>query len=77
LRKEVAELFQWNVARSIHDERVRDMQRHVIEAQRRDDARAFMQPRHGQRSVRRSIGRSIIRVGEAIASEAGQPMATS
>jgi hypothetical protein len=70
-------LYQWNIARSIHDERVRDMQRHVIEAQRRDEARAFMQRRHGQRSIRRSIGRSIIRFGQAIAAEAGQPIATS
>ena len=66
-------MFQSDIARSIHDERVRDIQRRIAAAHRRDEARAFNQPRHGQRSIRRSIGRSIIRFGEVIAAEAGQP----
>jgi hypothetical protein len=70
-------MFQSDIARSIHEERVRDIQRRTAAAHRRDEARAFTQPRHGQRSIRRSIGRSIIRFGEAIAAEAGQPVATS
>jgi hypothetical protein len=70
-------MFQRDIGRSIHDDRIRDMQRRYIAAQRREDARAFMHPRHGQRSIRRSIGRSIIRFGEVIAAEAGQPVATS
>ena len=67
-------MFQSDIGRSIHDDRIRDMQRRMIAAQRRADARAFMQPRHGQRSIRRSIGRSIVRIGEAIAAEQGQPV---
>jgi len=70
-------MFQSDIARSIHDERIRDTQRRIAAAQRRDEARAFNHPRHGQRSIRRSIGRSIIRVGEVIAADAGQPVATS
>jgi hypothetical protein len=70
-------MFQSNIARSIHDERVRDMQRHIDVAQRRDEARAFMHPRHEARSIRRSIGRSIIRVGEVIAADSGQSVAAS
>ena len=70
-------MFQSDIARSIHDERVRDIQRRIAAAHRRDEARAFMHPRHGQRSIRRSIGRSIIRFGEVIAADAGQPIATS
>jgi hypothetical protein len=67
-------MFQSDIARSIHDERIREMQRRVAASHRRDEARAFMHPRHEPRSIRRSIGRSIIRVGEVIAADAGQPM---
>ena len=70
-------MFQSDIARSIHDERIREQQRRIASAHRRDEARAFNQPRHGQRSIRRSIGRSIIRFGEVIAADAGQPVATS
>jgi excinuclease UvrABC helicase subunit UvrB len=66
-------MFDREISRSAHDERSRDMN-----ARRREDARKF-NAAHGPapRSIRRSIGRSIVRVGEAIAAEHGQPVASS
>jgi hypothetical protein len=63
-------MFQGHVHRSIHDDRIREMRSRAVEAQRRDDARAWSASRQGEpRSVRRSIGRSIVRVGRVIAQD--------
>jgi hypothetical protein len=77
IRKEVADVFQQHIHRSIHEDRVREMRARSVEAQRRNEARAFHAAQRPEpRSVRRSIGRSIVRVGEAIAAS-GQPVASS
>jgi hypothetical protein len=76
--KEVAEVFQHNVHRSIHDDRIREIRSRSVQARRRDDARAFhAAQRPAPRSVRRSIGRSIVRFGEAIAADRARPVASS
>jgi hypothetical protein len=76
-RKEVADVFQQEIHRSIHEDRIREMRARSVEAQRRNEARAFHAVQRPEpRSVRRSIGRSIVRVGEAIAAS-GQPVASS
>jgi hypothetical protein len=64
-------------ARSFHDDRVRDMHARYADAQRRNAARAFAAANRESHSFRRSIGRSIVRVGEAIAADNGQPVASS
>jgi hypothetical protein len=76
--KEVAEVFDNQVHRSIHNDRIREIRSRSVQAQRRNEARAFhAAQRPAPRSVRRSIGRSIVRMGEAIAAERGQPVASS
>jgi hypothetical protein len=76
--KEVADVFENQVHRSIHNDRIREMRERSVQAQRRSDARAFhAAQRPAPRSVRRSIGRSIVRMGEAIAADRGQPVASS
>jgi hypothetical protein len=76
--KEVADVFQHNVHRSIHDDRIREMRSRSVQARRRDEARAFHAvQRPAPRSVRRSIGRSIVRFGEAIAADRARPAASS
>ncbi len=70
-------MFQSDISRSIHEERTREIDRRIAAASRRDAARAFIRSGGEQRSIRRSIGRSIIRIGTLIAAEAGQPVATS
>jgi hypothetical protein len=74
----VADVFQHEqISRSVHNDRIREMHRHFIEAQRRDEARArIAAQRPESRSIRRSIGRSIVRMGEAIAAERTQPAAS-
>ncbi len=71
-------MFQQQMHRSIHDDRIREMRNRAVEAQRRDSARAYHAAQQQQsRSVRRSIGRSIVRVGQAIAADSNQPVASS
>ena len=63
-------MFQEQIHRSIHNDRIREMRARAVEAQRRDSARAWhAAQRPAPRSIRRSIGRSIVRVGQAIAAE--------
>ena len=71
-------MFQEQMHRSIHNDRIREMHIRAVEAQRRDNARAFHAAQQQEsRSIRRSIGRSIVRVGEAIAADSNQPVASS
>jgi hypothetical protein len=66
----VANVFQEQIHRSIHRDRIRAMRIRAVEAQRRDAANARNAARRqAPRSIRRSIGRSIVRVGEVFASE--------
>lgn len=63
-------MFQQQMNRSIHNDRIREMRARAAAAQRRDEARAWhAAQRPAPRSIRRSIGRSIVRMGEAIAAE--------
>jgi hypothetical protein len=65
-------MFQQQMHRAVHDDRIREMRARVAEAQRRDAARAWNSAqRPAPRSIRRSIGRSIVRMGQAIAAEPG------
>jgi hypothetical protein len=74
----VANVFQEQIHRSIHNDRIREMRARAVEAQRRDSARAYHAAQQREsRSIRRSIGRSIVRVGQAIAADANQPVASS
>jgi hypothetical protein len=75
--KEVADMFKQPYAQSFHDDRIRESEARFADAQRREAARAFAMARRESRSIRRAIGRSIVRVGEAIAEDNGQPVASS
>jgi hypothetical protein len=70
-------MYNHQFARSFHDDRIREMRARYADARRRDAARAFAAANRESRSFRRSIGRSIVRVGEAIAADNGQPVASS
>jgi len=75
--KEVADMFKQPFAQSFHDDRIRESQARFSDAQRGEAARAFAMARRESRSIRRTIGRSIVRVGEAIAEDNGQSVASS
>ncbi len=63
-------MFQERIHRSIYDDRIREMRERAIQAQRLEAIRAWNSAqRHESRSIRRSIGRSIVRMGQAIAAE--------
>jgi hypothetical protein len=63
-------MFQASVGWSFHDDRQREMRARFAAAQRRDAARAWSAAQPARpRSIRRSIGRSVVRMGEAIAAE--------
>jgi hypothetical protein len=73
----VADVIQEHIHRSIQDDRIRRIRARAIQAQRQEAAREWIAAqRPAPRSIRRSIGRSIVRVGEVIASE-HQPVASS
>lgn len=71
-------MFQQQMSRYVHDDRTREMRARFVDAQRREAARARrIAIGRPSRSIRRSIGRSIVRVGQAIAADSGQPVASS
>jgi hypothetical protein len=64
-----------SVARAHHAERARDIERQL---RTRSLAAAAGQGSHprARRSLRRTVGRSIVRIGQAIAAEPRQPVAS-
>lgn len=63
-------------ARELHRVRVRDIGRRAEYGTPRDFLRQQALKQRSRRSIRRSVGRVVVRVGKAIAAEPHQPVAS-
>lgn len=63
-------------AEAVHRDRAGEAARRGLSAATRTEARLARTPVHGSRSVRRTIGGSIVRIGQAIAAEPRHPVAS-
>jgi len=60
-------------SRSLHQQRLREARRRGRDARRALDARGLKR----RRSLRRTVGRTVVRIGLAIEAEPRQPIASS
>lgn len=63
-------------ARELHRARARDIGRRARYGTTRDFLRQQAPNQRSRRSIRRSVGRAVVRVGQAIAAEPRQPVAS-
>jgi hypothetical protein len=71
--KEVVDVMHPGDSRVLHEQRLREQPRRWPLGER--SAAATARPRPG-RSVRRAVGRAVVRIGEAIEAEPRQPVAS-
>jgi hypothetical protein len=64
-----------DIARQLHEQRLRDVQRHWPTVDQLAATRAAA-PRGRRRALRRALGRTIVRIGTAIEAEPRQPVAS-
>ena len=62
-----------DLSRSRHEQRLREARRHSVWAHQARDTRS----RTSRRSLRRVVGRTVVRIGLAIEAEPRQPIASS